>query len=425
MSIEIVIGLQWGDEGKGRFVDLLSKDAVYVARFAGGDNAGHTIKSGETVYKLHLLPSGLIYPDTIGILGACMVINSAILLAEIEMLSAHGFEITPERLMISHRAQLITPAHQQMDQYLEFQRGSQKIGTTGRGIGPAYTDKVMRKGIIFHDLLTPDVFKEKLENNLRAQNGFLAGQPAFEPLDIEAISAEYLKYGEILRPFIQDVGEKLQTAQTNGERVLIEGAQGSLLDIDHGSYPFVTSSSCLAANAFLSLGMGVPKEFQVTGVVKAFQSRVGEGRFPTELFDETSTFLRGDGSKQWDEFGTTTGRPRRVGWLDGVLLKRMIALNGVDALAMTKLDVLSGLETIKFCRAYSGDVGLDPLLATGEFEPVYESLPGWQEDLQSIRNWDDLPQAAQNYVEALEDFLGIPISWISVGPERSQVIPRR
>lgn len=424
MTLEIVIGLQWGDEGKGRFVDLLSEDVAYVARFAGGDNAGHTIRIGNDVYKLHLLPSGLICPNTIGVLGAGMVINPAVLIDEIEMLSRSGFCITPERLMISHRAQIITPAHQVRDRLLEFKRGNKKIGTTGRGIGPAYTDKVMRKGLIFHDMLDRELFREKLQKNLSALNEELESYELFEPLDIKVILSDYLTYADRLFPYIQDAGERLQEALANDQKILAEGAQGALLDIDHGSYPYVTSSSCLAANALLSLGIGLPRTIQVTGVVKAFQSRVGEGRFPTELFDETADFLRGDGSKQWDEFGTTTGRPRRVGWLDGVLLKRMVVLNGVDSLAMTKLDVLSGLENVKFCKSYDGETGIDPLLSTGNFTPVYETLSGWEEDIQSIRRWEDLPDNAKKYVKAIEEFSGISIPWVSVGPERSQVIRR-
>jgi len=424
MALEIVIGMQWGDEGKGRFVDFLSENAAYVARFAGGDNAGHTIHAGQSVFKLHLLPSGMIYPNTFGILGAGMVINPTVLIKEMNVLREGGIAISPQRLRISHRAHVITPGHQVLDKLNEFHRGSRKIGTTGRGIGPAYTDKVNRSGILFYDFLHPAQLTEKLQHNLAAVNEHIQQIVGFDSLDIDAIVQDYLRMGEILADYIDDVGVLLRGALAKGEKVLAEGAQGALLDIDHGGYPFVTSSSCLAPNALLSLGLGFSNDVKVIGIIKAFQSRVGEGHFPTELFDETSLFLRGDGSKAWDEFGTTTGRPRRVGWLDSVLLKQMIDLNGVNELGLTKLDVLSGLETIKICTAYAGEHKLDPLLDTEDTQPIYTSFDGWQEDLQGMRHWEDLPQAARHYVEAIEALVGVPIRWVSVGPERTQLIIR-
>jgi adenylosuccinate synthase len=423
MAIQIIIGTQWGDEGKGRFVDLLSQDAAYVARFAGGDNAGHTIKIGETIHKLHLIPSGVIYPKTIGVLGSGMVINPAVFLQEIDQLRESGVRIDADRLMISNRAHMITPGHRLMDQVSEWKRGKNKIGTTGRGIGPAYTDKVKRTGIIFHDMLDEKRFSEKLRNNLEAINQEITEIDAFDALDIDSIIVDYLKMAEIIRPYIKTSEQILRAAMKNGQKILVEGAQGSLLDINHGSYPYVTSSSCLAANALLSLGIGMTKDFDVIGVTKAYQTRVGEGKFPTELFDENAAFLRGDGSKQWDEFGTTTGRPRRVGWLDAVLLREMVALNGVTELALTKLDVLSGLNEIKICTAYDNLAeGMDPILDCDEITPRYTNYQGWQEDLQGIRKWEDLPKAAQDYVRVIEELAGAKVRWISVGPERSQYI---
>ncbi|NSW52069.1 MAG: adenylosuccinate synthase [Anaerolineae bacterium] len=424
MALDILIGVQWGDEGKGRFVDLLSQQMDYVARFAGGDNAGHTIHIGERVFKLHLLPSGMIDPRPISVLGAGMVINPVVLLKEMEFLRESGIPVNPSRLLISHRAHLVTPGHRLLDQLNEARRGAQKIGTTGRGIGPAYVDKVNRSGILFNDLLIPDRLIDKLTMHMEEVNQRVRDVVGFETIPVDQVIDDYTAMAEILRPYIADVGEVLRQALSRGKRILAEGAQGALLDIDHGGYPFVTSSSCLAPNALLSLGVGMPKDVRVIGVFKAFQTRVGEGDFPTEVFDETTAILRGDGSKPWDEFGTTTGRPRRVGWLDGVLLRQMAALNGVSVLGLTKLDVLSGLPVVKMCTAYGGQKVLDPLLVQGQVEPTYQDFPGWEGDLQSVRKWLDLPSNARHYVEAIEAFMDIPIRWVSVGPERQQVIYR-
>ncbi|MBN2047372.1 MAG: adenylosuccinate synthase [Anaerolineaceae bacterium] len=423
MPLQIIIGTQWGDEGKGRFVDLFSKNAAYVARFAGGDNAGHTVKIGEKLYKLHLIPSGLVYPNTVGVLGNGMVVNPVVFLREMEELRSMGVEITADRLLVSERAHMITPAHLLMDQLREFKRGSQKIGTTGRGIGPAYTDKVKRTGILFYDLRSPQVFASKLRANLEEANEEIADFPQFEALDVEAIVDEYLAIGEKILPHVQNTSRVLRKALGSGQMVIAEGAQGVLLDIDHGSYPYVTSSSCSAANALLSLGIGIPDDLQVIGVVKAFQTRVGEGGFPTEIFGDAAVRLRGDGSKQWDEFGTTTGRPRRVGWLDTVLLREAVQMNEITELAMTKLDVLSGLNEIKLGVAYE-EKASDFILDNAHLTPVFEQFEGWHEDIQDVTRWKALPRNARRYVEAVEELVGAFIRWVSVGPERTQYIER-
>jgi adenylosuccinate synthase len=424
MTLDILIGMQWGDEGKGRFVDMLSADADIVARFAGGDNAGHTIRIEDKVYKLHLIPSGIIYPQTFGILGGGMVINPRVLLEEMDMLRGAGVKIDPSRMKISHVAQVITPGHRALDAAREASLGDRKIGTTGRGIGPAYEHKARRSNVRFVDMLDPQRFEQGLRRNLAAVNDELSAvyhQPA---LDIDEIARDYLGYAETLRPYIADVSEILIDALDDDDYVIAEGAQGALLDIDYGTYPFVTSSSTLAANALVGLGIGVRREARVIGVAKVFQTRVGEGPFPTELRDETAVYLRGDGSKQWDEYGTTTGRPRRIGWLDGVMLRHVARTNNVDELALTKLDVLSGLDEIKVCVGYEGVKAGQEFLALETARPVYRSFAGWTGDLQGITSWEDLPVEARVYVEFIEEVSGVPARWVSVGPERNQLIRR-
>ena len=425
MTLQIVIGTQWGDEGKGRFVDLLSAEADVVARFAGGDNAGHTIRIGEDVYKLHLIPSGLIYPQTMGVIGSGTVVNPRVLLQEMESLREAGVTINPERLKISYAAQMITPAHLALDRAREASLGNAKIGTTVRGIGPAYVDKARRSGVQYHDLLDRDFFKERLTQNVDNANRELTQMYNAEQVDKAAIVDEYLGYADLLAPYVADISTLVMDALDAGKRVIAEGAQGALLDIDHGSYPYVTSSSCVAANAFVGLGIGIPRELSVVGIVKAFQTRVGSGPFPTELEGEMAALLRGDGSRQWDEFGTTTGRARRIGWLDGVLLKRVVRMNGVTELGLTKLDVLTGLKEIQFCSGYQpGGRFLSPLLARQEVEPVYQTFAGWDEDIMGVSDWNDLPANARAYVRAIEEYCCVPVRWVSVGPERSQVICR-
>jgi len=424
MTLDILIGMQWGDEGKGRFVDMLSGDADFVARFAGGDNAGHTIRIEDKVYKLHLIPSGIIYPQTFGILGGGMVVNPRVLLEEMEMLRGAGVRIDSERLKISHVAQVITPAHRALDAAREASLGDRKIGTTQRGIGPAYEHKARRSNVRFVDMLDARRFEEGLRRNLESMNAELSGvfqQPA---LDVDEIVRDYLSYAKQLRPYIADVSEILIDALNEDRYVIAEGAQGALLDIDYGTYPYVTSSNTVAANALVGLGIGVRKEARVIGVAKVFQTRVGEGPFPTELRDEVAAYLRGDGSKQWDEYGTTTGRPRRIGWLDGVMLRHVARTNNVDELALTKLDVLAGLQEIKVCVGYEGVPAGQEFLALESAKPVYRSLAGWTGDLQGITRWEDLPGEARAYVEFIEEISGVPVKWVSVGPERNQLIRR-
>lgn len=429
MPFEIVVGTQWGDEGKGRVVDLLSEGAAVVARYNGGDNAGHTVTVGEQTFKLHLLPSGMIHPHTVGVIGNGLVVNPAVLLKEMEILRQNGLEVNPQRLSVSHAAHLLTPAHQALDRAQETARGAAQIGTTGRGIGPAYTDKASRRGLRMEDMLDIPGFRQKLTAHLEETNRWLTQLYGARPLAVQEIIEEFSGYAEILAPYIRDVGALVMEALQKGERVLAEGAQGTLLDLDHGTYPFVTSSTPTAPGALTGLGLGILSVGRVVGVTKAFQTRVGSGPFPTEVFGEMAERLRGTGANPWDEFGTTTGRPRRVGWLDGVLLRYAMRVNGISELAVTKLDILSGLPVIKLCTAYRSQHGLHETLPLGPadlstFEAVYEELPGWQEDVRGARRWEDLPLPAQKYIRRIENVSGAPVRYISVGPERNQVIVR-
>ncbi len=427
MPLDIVIGTQWGDEGKGRIVDLLASQADIVARFNGGDNAGHTVKVGTRTFKLHLIPSGVIQPHTLAVMGNGMVFNPASFLSEMEMLQASGVDTSPKRIFISHAAHLITPGHRALDLAQEAARGKGQIGTTGRGIGPAYTSKVSRSGLRVEDLLHVDSFKEKIRTHIEDINVQLVQIYHAEPLDPTAVEREYLNYAALITPFVTDTGRLVHEALLKGQRVLAEGAQGSLLDLDLGTYPFVTSSSATATGALIGLGIGIVPVDRVVGVTKAFQTRVGAGPFPTEVFGKTAERLRGTGSNPWDEFGTTTGRPRRMGWLDGVLLRYAQRVNGVTELMMTKLDVLSGLSNLRLCVAYQdkdktyaelplGPTNLEP------YEPVYEELAGWDADITGVRRWEDLPEAARAYVARISEFCGVPVRRVSVGPERDQVV---
>ncbi len=427
MPLKILVGTQWGDEGKGRIVDLLSAQSDIVARFNGGDNAGHTVTIKNRTFKLHLIPSGIIHEHTIGILGNGLVINPKSFLTEVKMLQENGVKIDPERLKISYAAHLITPGHIALDKAREWLLGKGQIGTTGRGIGPTYTDKVSRKGLRMVEMLDLPLFEEKLRSHLDKVNRELAYNYQTTAFDAEPVVREYVEYAKQLQDYIVDTGANLDIALHEGKEVLAEGAQGMLLDVDHGSYPFVTSSNVTATGVFNGLGIGICPVEHVIGATKAFQSRVGAGPFPTELDGEIAQHLRGTGAKPWDEFGTTTGRPRRVGWLDGVLLRYARRVNGLTDLVLTKVDVLSGLKEIKVCTAYrdaDGETALPPMGVSllEKYEPVYETLPGWQEDLMGVRNWDDLPLNAQNYVRFVEEISGVKVMLASVGPERSQVV---
>jgi adenylosuccinate synthase len=427
MPLDIIVGAQWGDEGKGRIVDLLSSQAELVARYNGGDNAGHTVTVGSQTFKLHLIPSGIIHSHTTAVIGSGVVVNPETLLAEMEMLRGFGVTVGPDRLRLSHAAHLITPLHRALDKAQEQSRGSGSIGTTGRGIGPAYTDKASRTGVRVEDLLNPQRLREQLLTHVENVNRLLTRLYDVEAVDPVPVVEQYLQYAQVLAPHITDTSLLLHNALTRGARVLAEGAQGTLLDLDYGTYPFVTSSSPTASGALVGLGIGPGRVDRVIGVVKAFQTRVGSGPFPTELHDETALRLRGTGSQPWDEYGTTTGRPRRVGWLDLVLLRYAARINGLNELVVTKLDVLSGLPTIKICVAYraGGKTFADLPLGVADlspYEPVYEELPGWNEPLTGVRRWEDLPSAAQQFIRRLGQLSQVAVHSVSVGPERDQVV---
>jgi adenylosuccinate synthase len=425
MPLDILVGAQWGDEGKGRIVDLMAAQADVVARFNGGDNAGHTVTVRDHIFKLHLLPSGLIHPHTLCVIGNGLVVNPQVLLSEMETLQKAGVVINPERLQVSLAAHLITPAHLALDAALEQARGEEKIGTTLRGIGPAYTDKVARRGLRMGQMLNLDTFLATLRAHIEETNIILQTLYLQPPLAAEPILEHYAEYARVISPYIRDSSATLTQALHDGKTILAEGAQGSLLDLDHGTYPYVTSSTTTAPGALIGLGLGVGCVGRVIGVAKSFQTRVGAGPFPTELDGDEATALRGTGENPWDEYGTTTGRPRRVGWLDLVLLRYAVRINGLTELILTKLDILSGLPTIKVCTAYRlqdhivHDLALGPG-SLSAFTPVYEELAGWQEDLRDVRSWDELPDAACDYILRIEELLGIPVRMVSVGPEREQ-----
>jgi adenylosuccinate synthase len=427
MPLDIVVGTQWGDEGKGRVVDLLAAQADFVARYNGGDNAGHTVTVGEQTFKLHLIPSGVIHPHVVGVIGNGVVVNPVTLLTEMETLRAAGIVVTPDRLRLSYAAHLITPAHRALDQAQEASRGLGKLGTTLRGIGPAYTSKVTRQGLRLVEMLDRQRFADAIRAHVQETNRYLTALYAAEPLDADGIVAEFDGYAAQLALYIADVSSLLAEALGRGRRVLAEGAQGTLLDLDHGTYPFVTSSNPTAPGALVGLGLGVGYTERVIGVTKSFQTRVGSGPFPTELTGELAARLRGTGANPWDEFGTTTGRPRRVGWLDTVLLRLAVRINGLTELAFTKLDILTGLPTIRLCTAYRANDQTFTALPFGPsdlaaYQPTYEELPGWDQDLRAARRWEDLPTAARAYILRIEELSGVPVRLVSVGPERTQVI---
>jgi adenylosuccinate synthase len=436
MPLHIIIGAQWGDEGKGRITDLLAADAHIVARYSGGDNAGHTVTvsgpgdQGQRIFKLHLLPSGLVQPHAVGVLGHGMAINPARLLQEMAELEAAGLEVSPERVKVSYAAHLITPAHIALDQADEAARAGAeggKIGTTGRGIGPAYTDKTSRRGLRAELMLDPERLGDRVLEHVRSANRTLErmyGQPGLDPA---ATAAAYTDHAQRLAPFLSDTSLYLHRRLGEQAVVIAEGAQGTLLDLDLGTYPYVTSSSPSSGGAFSGLGISPHFAGRIIGVTKAFQTRVGEGPFPTEAFGEAAQRLRGTGANPWDEYGTTTGRPRRCGWLDLVLLRYAARVNGITELVLTKLDVLSGLDRLQLCTGYraAGQTYSELPLGPADlspFEPVYETMPGWTEDLGGARTLADLPAAARHYVQRVEDLTGVPVSLISVGPERSQIV---
>jgi adenylosuccinate synthase len=422
MPVTCVFGMQWGDEGKGRIVDLLAAQSDYVVRYQGGANAGHTVVVGDEKYVLHLLPSGAIQPGTINVIGNGVVIDPWIVIEEMESLAARGIDLEG-RLLVSDRAHVVLPHHKRMDMALEALRGASALGTTSRGIGPAYGDKYCRAGMRVADLLQPSRYEAALAGNIGAWNAILE-RAGLEPIEESTVIEETREIGERLRPLVADTTGVLLEAWRADKRILMEGAQGFGLDVDHGTYPFVTSST--TGPAGVPAGTGLPPRAldRVLGVVKAYTTRVGAGPFPTQDSGEAGRRI----GEQGNEFGATTGRPRDCGWFDGVLARRAAATQGVTALALMKLDVLSGLEEIKVCTAYElGGRRLDaPPAWAGDWEacrPVYESFPGWSEDLGSCRLLEDLPAAARTYVRALQDLMGAPIEMISVGAERERFIP--
>jgi adenylosuccinate synthase len=427
MPLDIIIGAQWGDEGKGGITDLVAARADIVARFGGGDNAGHTLTIAGEIFKLHLIPSGIVREGIICLIGSGVVVNPAVFLRELDALEARGVDISPDRLKISHNAHLITPAHVALDKALEQERGDEAIGTTQRGIGPAYTDKTSRSGIRAGSLADSEGLGDLIQAHIRAKNEVLTKIYGVAALDATAVAAQYAEYARRMAPYLANGPALLDDALQNGKTVLAEGAQGTFLDLDHGTYPFVTSSSSSAGGALIGLGVGPKMVGRIIGITKAFTSRVGSGPFPTELSGEAAVRLRGTGSKPWDEFGTTTGRPRRVGWLDLVMLDHARRINSLTELVITKLDILSGLEELPVCVGYqlNGEQlkGFPADLKTLALcRPIYETLPGWEEDIMQVKRMSALPANARQYVQFVSETVGVPVSIISVGPGREQVI---
>jgi adenylosuccinate synthase len=417
----VLLGAQWGDEGKGKATDLLGDKVKYVVRYQGGNNAGHTVVIGDQKYALHLLPSGILTPSCIPVIGNGVVIDPAVLLEEIRGLNERGVDTS--QLKISTNAHLITPYHRTIDKVSERFLGKAKIGTTGRGIGPAYADKINRIGIRVQDLFDPSILRQKIEGALRDKNQVLIKVFNRKGLEVDEVLREYLDYAEILRPYVADTSLLLNKALEKGENVLLEGSQGTLLDVDHGTYPFVTSSNPTAGGASTGSGIGPTRISRVIGIVKAYTTRVGSGPFPTELFDEDGEKLRSIGG----EFGTTTGRSRRCGWYDAPIARYAVRINGLTDFFLTKLDVLTGWEKIPVCVAYDVDgTRVEELPASqSDFhhaQPIYEYLPGWSEPISQARELKDLPANARAYVKFLEEVSGAPMSAIGVGPGRDETI---
>lgn len=422
MANIVIVGTQWGDEGKGKIVDLLAEFADLVVRFQGGNNAGHTMVVAGEQFISHLVPSGILQNKTC-IIGNGVVVDPAVLVGELDNLSNRGVDVGPDRLKISEKAHIIMPYHKQIDHAREKMKGDKKIGTTGRGIGPCYEDKSSRRGIRFAELIDPEVFTEMVTSVLKEKNFYLEHFFADEALDPQDIIDQYQGYAKRLAPHVTNISVFIHDAIKQGKQVLFEGAQGTHLDIDHGTYPFVTSSNTVAGNACCGAGIG-PKEItDIIGIVKAYTTRVGRGPFPTELFDEIGDMIQ----KKGVEFGATTGRRRRCGWLDIVLLRNSIRLNSLTGLVITKLDVLDGLPSLDICTGYEyeGRIIRDfpaSLKVLDACKPVYETLPGWTEDITQIRGFEDLPKNAKTYLARIEELAETPIQIISVGPGREETI---
>jgi adenylosuccinate synthase len=419
----VVVGTQWGDEGKGKIVDLLTEQAKVVVRYQGGNNAGHTLVVGGEKFIFHLIPSGILHPGTMCCIGNGVVLDPEVFLGEIDRLLSRGLKVGPENLRVSERTQVIMPYHQRLDLARERAKGAGKIGTTGRGIGPCYEDKVARRGIRVADLVEPQLLRAKLTDILPEKNFLLEKFLGDKPFTLEEILEPYTDMGQRLKPLVANVSVILQQTAQDSKNILFEGAQGTQLDIDHGTYPFVTSSNPVAGGAAVGSGIGPGALHRVLGIVKAYTTRVGSGPFPTECLDAVGTHLQECGV----EFGSTTGRPRRCGWLDMVVLKEAIRLNGLTGLAITKLDVLSTLNPVRLCVAYEleGERRETIPATLPELErcrPVFEDLPGWPEDIQGVRHWQDLPAATQTYLQRIEELAGVPIQLVSVGPDREETI---
>jgi adenylosuccinate synthase len=417
-----IIGTQWGDEGKGKIVDLLAANADVVVRFQGGNNAGHTMVVDGEQFISHLIPSGILQQKTC-VIGNGVVVDPQVLIEEIDYLSAKGIAVGTDRLLISDRAHVIMPYHKLLDHGREKMKGDKKIGTTGRGIGPCYEDKATRRGIRFVDLIDPDSFAERLDAIVPEKNFYLEKFLGTDTVNLETIKTQYTEYANRLAPYVTNVSIALQEAGNAGKQILFEGAQGTHLDIDHGTYPFVTSSNTASGNACCGSGVG-PKDINgVIGIVKAYTTRVGAGPFPSELFDDIGDLIQQTGA----EFGATTGRRRRCGWLDTVILNNSVRLNGLTGLAITKLDVLGELDELKICTAYDLNgkqinevpANLNRLAAC---KPIYETLPGWCQDIRGIRRFEDLPDLARQYLARIEALTGVNIQIVSVGPGRDETI---
>jgi adenylosuccinate synthase len=418
----VIVGTQWGDEGKGKIVDLLAEHAHVVVRFQGGNNAGHTMVVGGEQFICHLIPSGILQDKTC-IIGNGVVVDPAVLLEEVDNLKNRGINIAEDRLLISERAHLIMPYHQSVDHAREQFKGDKKMGTTGRGIGPAYEDKATRRGIRFVDLLDPVVFAEKVHTILDEKNFYLKNYLSADILDAQEIIDQYRIYAQRLAPHVANVSVVINEAIKAGQHVMFEGAQGTHLDIDHGTYPFVTSSNTLAGNACCGSGVGPKQIDEIIGIVKAYTTRVGQGPFPSELFDDIGDKIQEKGA----EFGATTGRRRRCGWLDTVILRNAVRLNGLTGMAITKLDVLDGLESVKICTGYEyqGEIIKDfpaSLDVLADCQPIYETLPGWAEDITNLRKLEDFPPNARSYLDRIADLAETELHIVSVGPDREQTI---
>ncbi len=419
MSSVVVVGTQWGDEGKGKITDFLSENAEVIARYQGGNNAGHTIKFNGETYKLHLIPSGIFNKEKISVIGNGMVVDPKALVEELAYLHEKG--VSTENLRISNRAHVILPYHLKLDEVEELRKGANKIGTTKKGIGPAYMDKAARVGIRMADLLDREIFEEKLEQNLEEKNRLFERIYETTGFKKEDILDEYFEYGQQVKQYVCDTSVVLNDALDDGRRVLFEGAQGVMLDIDQGTYPFVTSSNPVAGGVTIGSGVGPSKITHVVGVCKAYTSRVGDGPFPTELNDEIGNQIREVGR----EYGTTTGRPRRIGWFDSVVVRHARRVSGLTDLSLNSIDVLTGIETLKICTAYryNDEVITEypaNLRILSQCEPIYEELPGWTEDITGVKSLDELPENARHYVERVTQLTGVPLTTFSVGPDRTQ-----